>query len=502
MSKLKSDTKYKYIQFFIFVLIILIGAFFRLYRIADYMTFLGDEGRDVLVVKRMIIDHKFTLLGPITSVGSMYMGPIYYYFMIPFLWVWQFDPVGPAVMVAIFSIATIILIYKTGSEFFNRSVGLSASFLYAISPLSIIYGRSSWNPNIVPFFSLLIIFSLLHVIVKKENRWFIVAGFSLGILFQLHYVTAIFIPIIFSCLFLIRFRIPFRYYLFAFIAFLTSYSPFLLFELRHGFVNLQAVWRFLLGQGEGTNIPLIISIWNTTTDVLVRIFWRLLVIENAELTKLLIIVMVIFFLIMWKNIIKEKAALLVILLWIIVGIFSFALYRGVIYDYYFGSLWTAPFLLAGIFLYFLWRFSRVGKIFALLIFASLIYFNLKQNPLKIPPSSILKNTKEISRFVFEKTKGKRYNFALIAGKNSDHAYRYFLELWNEAPVTLETEAVDPDRKTVTSQLYIVCEEKICKPLGHPLWEIAGFGQAEIVDSWKVVTAEVFHLKHYKNRQLE
>ena len=109
---------------------------------------------------------------------------------------------------------------------------------------------------------------------------------------------------------------------------------------------------------------------------------------------------------------------------------------------------------------------------------------------------MLKNTREISAFVFEKTAGKPYNFALIAGRNSDHAYRYFLELWGSPPNIIENPQVDPKRNTVTQQLLIVCEEKICQPLGHPLWEIAGFGQAEIAGEWQVSTAKVFRLIHY------
>jgi len=64
-------------------------------------------------------------------------------------------------------------------------------------------------------------------------------------------------------------------------------------------------------------------------------------------------------------------------------------------------------------------------------------------------------------------------------------------------VTIESPQNDPQRKTVTDRLMIVCEEKVCKPLGHPLWEIAGFGRAEIVGEWQVVTVKVYSLVHYK-----
>src|SRR3989338_7539538 len=115
------------INFVLVFFIISFAAFLRLYRIEDYMTFLGDEGRDVLVVYN-ILHGKFTLLGPTASVGGFFLGPIYYYFMTPFLWLFNYNPVGPAVMVALFGIATVFLIYKIGEEFFGIRVGLVSAF--------------------------------------------------------------------------------------------------------------------------------------------------------------------------------------------------------------------------------------------------------------------------------------------------------------------------------------------------------------------------------------
>ena len=43
------------------ILVLLLAAFLRLYRIQDYMTFLGDEGRDVLVAYNILHGH-LTLL--------------------------------------------------------------------------------------------------------------------------------------------------------------------------------------------------------------------------------------------------------------------------------------------------------------------------------------------------------------------------------------------------------------------------------------------------------
>ena len=94
-------------RLFVLIGILALAFFFRLYRIDEYMLFLGDEGRDMLIVKRMLVDGKFTLLGPITSVGSMYMGPIYYY-------IWQL--VLAAILLFSSSLTLFIISFKKGKK--------------------------------------------------------------------------------------------------------------------------------------------------------------------------------------------------------------------------------------------------------------------------------------------------------------------------------------------------------------------------------------------------
>jgi len=485
--------------------ILLLAAFLRLYRISDYLTFLGDEGRDVLIVKRMIIDHKWTLLGPITSTGGMYLGPAYYYFMAPFLWLWRFDPTGPAVMVALFSLATVFLIYELGREFFDSKIGLLAAFFYAISPMAIAYGRSSWNPNILPFFSLFLIYALLKVVVQEKPRWLLGVGMSLGISLQLHYLALLFLPIISLSLHLAfieqkqRLLKSLKVLFLLFVGFLLTFWPFLVFELRHQFPNTQTITRFVLKGGDDATFGLE-RFFSVINDSAVRLFWRLIVIENAELTKIFIV-----FILGWlgyflyrirKTDGKRFKSMLILAIWFFVGILALGLYRGAIYDYYFVYLFPLPALLSSL-VFFHLAWTRWGRIIVVIVVIFLTYFNLSHLPLLKQPSSLLNQTKEISRFVFERAEGRPYNFALLTERNSDHAYRYFLELWGNPPATIENQTVDPERKTVMDQLIIICEEKVCRPLGHPLWEIAGFGRAEIEGEWQVSLVKVFKLGRYK-----
>ena len=170
------------------ILILLLAAYLRLYRIGDYMTFLGDEGRDVLVAKE-ILGGNLTLLGPRSSAGDFFMGPIYYYMIAPFLLIFHYDPIGPAIMVALLGVATVVLVYKLGNEFFGKRSGIIAALFYAFSPLVIAYSRSSWQTNLMPFFSILTLYSLYLAVWKKDKRLFLLSGIFLGIAMQLHYLT-------------------------------------------------------------------------------------------------------------------------------------------------------------------------------------------------------------------------------------------------------------------------------------------------------------------------
>ena len=132
----------------ILVLILCLAAFFRLYRISDYMEFLGDQGRDVVIVRTLFTQGHFLAIGPQTSVGNMYLGPFYYYLMAPSLLFANFNPVGPSIMVAMFGIATTFLLWRFGRQLFSTQRGLLAASLFAISPVAIKYNSFSWNPNV------------------------------------------------------------------------------------------------------------------------------------------------------------------------------------------------------------------------------------------------------------------------------------------------------------------------------------------------------------------
>lgn len=246
----------------IILLILIVALLLRVYRIREFVIFLGDEGRDALVVKRMIVDHDLTLVGPTASVGGFYLGAVYYYFMVPFLWLFNFDPVGPAYMVALIGTATVALMYVAMRVWTNKSIAGITALIYATAPGIVSSSRSSWNPNIMPFFSLLSIFSLTLGLKKESKLWLILAGVSYGIAIQSHYLGLILGPILAISTFI---SLPkskwLKAGLFELIGFALGASMYIAFEIKIRFINLQNVVEFASRGGSTTGPRSLNLIW-------------------------------------------------------------------------------------------------------------------------------------------------------------------------------------------------------------------------------------------------
>ncbi len=118
LDKIKDWINKNRLEAFVLLIILLIGTFMRLYKIDQYMTFLGDEGRDVIIVRRLLVDFDPILVGPGTSIGNMYLGPLYYYMMAPALLLANFSPVGPAAMIALLGVVTIFFVVSCLCQWF------------------------------------------------------------------------------------------------------------------------------------------------------------------------------------------------------------------------------------------------------------------------------------------------------------------------------------------------------------------------------------------------
>ncbi len=493
-------------------LITILAAALRFWHLPEYMTFLGDEGRDALAVKRMIVDHKFRLIGPVTSIGNMYLGPLYYYLMLPAMLLSRLSPIGPAVMVVCFGLATVALIYFYGREWVGGKAALMASFLYAVSPVVIIYSRSSWNPNVMPFFALVSIYAIWRVWQKKQFWWLTILGISLSFAVQSHWLGLLLFPTIglFWLMTLIEIlrkkQAGKKFWLHSLFGFgfflLLTVVPLVWFDLRHGFINAQAFNKFFTERQGTVNFKIYKAIpylWNLTQNVFTRlvagkdIFWGRWI---ALMVTILVALKIVreSLLASWRRFISRNPGLFLLLVWFLVGLLGLGNYKQHIYDHYFGFFFPIPFLLVGWVLAMIWHGKLFGRILTSFLLAGLFFLAVKESPLRYPPVYQLQRTQQVARFILDKAGDKPFNLALIAERNYDDAYAFFMEKWGRPPVRIEPLRAE---ETITQQLFVICEKLPCQPPVDPKAEIAMFGWSKIDEKWEIEGVEIYQLSHYR-----
>ena len=106
----------------------------------------------------------------------------------------------------------------------------------------------------------------------------------------------------------------------------------------------------------------------------------------------------------------------------------------------------------------------------------------------------LKRTQDIALEIIKLSNNQPFNLAVIAERNYDDAYQYFIENAGAKLVDIDPQRAD---ETITQQLFVVCEmeEAKCDPTHSPKAEVAGFGWSAIADQWRVSGTLVYKLVH-------
>jgi len=457
------------------ITILLITAFCRLYRISDYMEFLGDQGRDVVIVRDFLKNGNLFFIGPQTSIGNMYLGPFYYYLIAPALLLANYSPVGPSVFVALLGVATAYLIFFVTKKWFNQSAAHIATFLYAISPIAIKFSNFSWNPNVMPFFALLFV----YLMTEKRYLW---ASLAFAMCLNSHYLALLLLPIAFIIWLNNSPKKYIKETILAILVFLLSLIPQFLFDLKHQGQNIKALATFFTQRENSTggtvnlkiykSIPVIPSIFNqVNTDLL----------AGKSITFGIIVSIILFIGIIYLLLKHRSQKLIYSVLWYFSGLVGLGLYKQHIYSHYFGFLFPVVFILMGYLL------SKLPKLLTIILLIFLTVFSILQNPFRWAPNSQLKTTTQIVDLIIKNSNSQDFNFALLAKQNYDPPYRYVLSERN-APVKLLQDKI-------TDQLFVVCEpfQIDCNPINNPEWGIAAFGWAKIDEQWEINDIKIIKL---------
>ncbi len=241
----KSILSWKFFDLSFLVVLFLVGFFLRSYLIDKNLFFGPEQGRDMLVVKDIVISHKLVLIGPKTAMEGVFHGPLYYYLAtIPF-----FLSKGNPLVISLFFIfinsLSVFFIYFLGKELFSRKIGLLSSLFFTFSFGSMAMSRwLSHPPLILPISCIFFLF--LTKFIKGENKYLIPSVILYGFASQAELSNfIIFTFIIFLTVIVFRKRFLqqkiLKLIVSLFLMVVLPIGNFVLFDSRHNFLIVRSI---------------------------------------------------------------------------------------------------------------------------------------------------------------------------------------------------------------------------------------------------------------------
>ena len=483
----------------LFILVVGLAFFLRIYNLKDSQQFLGDQGRDALIVARIFKQHDPVFIGPVTSVGNMYLGPLYYYWMLPWLMLSYPSPMGPIYAMVGLGTLAVALTYLLGKELIGRRGALIASAILAIMPMAIILSRFSWNPNPAPLVSIIMIWATFRAWKKSKKYWLLVA-LTFSILIQLHYVTLLTLPaagLIWLWQLYHDFKLEdkkvrqkavlasLKYAMFGILIFLVSITPLVLFDFKHDFLNAHAFMSILTEKGfDDAQIHGMLKLWQAFRETHGRsmhVVYDMIIGKNRQLNTFLLVVLIgwLVYLTKFKSLLKRHLGFGVIIIYLLVGIIGLSFYTQSVFNHYVAYLYPVVALTLGLALSEVVRFQKVVGV---ILVAGFIFleslFLIRTNPWK-SAGLTLDEIQETAQLIHEHVdKNIPYNIVLLdeTGDLDAFKYRYFLEATNYPP----TRKSERDKAKV---LFVIDErtQKDFKALDSPAYEIVVFPDKQPVN---------------------
>lgn len=223
------------------ILIIVFSVVLRLIKLQQLFYFTYDESVPAFVGRRLILWHHLPLIGGVTPFG-VHISPYFYWFLAVLLYIGKLDPVIWGVAGALIAAVTTFAIYLVGSSFQDKKLGITAAIFWAFSYLANIYDRHLWALYWGPLVSLVVIYCLLKLIKGKENFIFLLA---LALAWSLSADPSNLVFLVITIIIFITYKLPIGKKTFIAIGiFLISFSPLVLFDLRHNFENISPFFKF------------------------------------------------------------------------------------------------------------------------------------------------------------------------------------------------------------------------------------------------------------------
>lgn len=241
------------------ILISFLYLFLRLYRLNDLIGFRLDQGIHLLETKTMFDTKKISLVGPLvtskTFMGrQFFIGANYYYVLGIIGLIGQWNPLTITIIFMLLELGFYLFFIFFLKHKLNYFLALLVFLFISLSPYLITHSRFYWNPHLLIPLSILVLYFGDKYLLQKRFGYLLLTAFFWGFGFACHY-SAVFWGIFFVYL-LIKSKqfLNIKAYLTTLSGFFLGNLPFFVFEIRHGFYNINTILFVFLNSSSGSEL--------------------------------------------------------------------------------------------------------------------------------------------------------------------------------------------------------------------------------------------------------
>lgn len=404
----------------VLIVLFLCHLFFRFYNLEKWAVFGWDQVDNAWASAKILIAHKYPLLGMVAKQNSgMYIGPLYYYLVALFYYFTNLHPIAAPILAATTSMLSFWVIFFVAKNIFSTRIALMSCFIYLTSNFIIVYERIAWPVNFIAPLALLI-FYFLYRVLTGEFKYYVHLGLATGLFFHIHF-TAVYYPItILLCLpFLPKKKQALLYAGKGLLLAVFCFIPQLIYYLfAKNSQNLSHYNEYISANYHGIHARRILQL---SHDAFIK-FQSILETPYTSLRNSVFFFIPAFYLV-YRQTHKVKLFYL-IGLWILVPWIIFSTYRGEISDYYFSShLYLAVLLFAYLSVWIWDRKILAAKIFITCFWLYFAYANT-QAFFRTQEGSLAKNMAIAQQAVDQK---KYLNFT----EGDPQSYFYFYLMYTQ-----------------------------------------------------------------------
>ncbi len=317
--------------FLLAILILLI--FFRFYQLEERAQFTWDQVDNAWQAKNIIINHRYPLLGmPVKQDTGIFIGPLYYYLIALFYWMFDLDPIASPIFAGVTSIITFFALFYVAKKLFSVQVALVTVFLNSISFYIIYADRIQWPVNFIPVVSMLIFYFLYNVLIGNA-KYILALALVLGFSFHIHLTSMLYFIILLFCFPLFpRTKEFFKHVLLSTPLFLVWFIPIVIDQLTSK-NQTNNLYEFIHNNYHGIHFRRILQLAN---DAFIETENPIVVPFLRQLKFIFLPLFIIVYYVIDRTR-KKFIFCYLLLLWFLVPWFVFSVYKGDLSNYYFSQ---------------------------------------------------------------------------------------------------------------------------------------------------------------------